>query len=99
MDTSSEWIRQRSGIEQRHYAADGVGASDLAVEASKSAIENAGITSNDIDYILFATMTPDYLFPGCGGLLCAKLGIPGVPALDIRQQCCAVPFGLQVADG
>jgi 3-oxoacyl-[acyl-carrier-protein] synthase III len=99
MDTSAEWIRQRTGIEQRHFAPEGIGASDLAVEASKLAIESAGIGVEDIDYILFATMTPDYLFPGSGGLLGAKLGIPGVPAVDIRQQCCAVPFALQIADG
>lgn len=99
MDTNDEWIRQRTGIEQRHYAPDGTGASDLATEAAKRALENADLRPADVDYIIFATMTPDYIFPGSGGLLGAKLGIPGVPALDIRQQCCAMPFGLQVADG
>jgi 3-oxoacyl-[acyl-carrier-protein] synthase-3 len=99
MDTSDEWIKQRTGISQRHFAPDGVGASDLAVEASRRAIESAGIEPSDIDYIVFATMTPDYPFPGPGGMLGAKLGIPGVPALDIRQQCCAMPFAFQVADG
>ncbi len=99
MDTSADWIRQRTGIEQRHYAPEGVGASDLAVEAAKQALASAELGPEDVDYILFATMTPDYLFPGSGSLLGAKLGIPGVPALDIRQQCCAVPFALQVADG
>jgi len=99
MDTSDEWIKQRTGIAQRHYAADGVGASDLAVEAARRAIQDAGLTPADIDYIVFATMTPDYPFPGPGALLGSKLGIPGVPALDIRQQCCAMPFAFQVADG
>jgi 3-oxoacyl-[acyl-carrier-protein] synthase III len=99
MDTSAEWIKQRTGIEQRHFAPEGVGASDLGVEAAKNALANAGRSVEDVDYILFATMTPDYLFPGPGGLVGSKLGIPGVPALDIRQQCCAVPFALQVADG
>ena len=99
MDTNDEWIRQRAGIHQRHFAPEGTGASDLAAEAGKRAIENAGITPEEIDYIIFATMTPDYLFPGPGALLGAKLGIPGVPALDIRQQCAAIPFGFQVADG
>ena len=99
MDTDDEWIKQRTGIHQRHFAAEGQGASDLALEAAKRAIESARIDRSEIDYIVFATMTPDYLFPGSGGLLGAKLGIPGVPALDIRQQCAAVPFGLQVIDG
>jgi 3-oxoacyl-[acyl-carrier-protein] synthase-3 len=99
MSTSDEWIFQRSGIRQRHFAPEGVGASDLALEAAKRAIEAAGITPKDIDYILFATMTPDYVFPGSGALLGAKLGIAGTPALDIRQQCAAMLFGLQMIDG
>jgi 3-oxoacyl-[acyl-carrier-protein] synthase-3 len=99
METSDAWVRQRTGIEQRHFAEEGVGASDLAVEAAKQAVASAGLQLEDIDYIIFATMTPDYLFPGSGGLLGAKLGLYGVPALDIRQQCCAVPFALQLADG
>jgi 3-oxoacyl-[acyl-carrier-protein] synthase-3 len=99
MDTNDDWIRQRSGIEQRHFAPDGVGASDLAVPASQRAIEAAGLAPEDIDYIIFNTMTPDYVFPGSGALLGAKLGIAGVPALDVRQQCAAMPFSFQVADG
>lgn len=99
MDTSDDWIRQRTGIAQRHFAPDGVGASDLAVPAAQRAIEAAGLHPEDIDYIIFNTMTPDYVFPGSGSLLGAKLGIPGVPALDLRQQCAAMPFSFQVADG
>ena len=99
MDTDDSWIYKRTGIRQRHFAPEGVGASDLAVEAARRAIASAELTPADIDYIVFATMTPDYLFPGSGGLLGAKLGIPGVPALDIRQQCCSAPFAFQVADG
>ncbi|HWL86257.1 MAG TPA: 3-oxoacyl-[acyl-carrier-protein] synthase III C-terminal domain-containing protein, partial [Polyangiaceae bacterium] len=99
LSTSDDWIYQRSGIRQRHFAPDGVGPSDLGYEASKRAIEIAGIAAKDIDYILFATMTPDYVFPGSGALLGAKLGIPGVAALDIRQQCAAMLFGLQMVDG
>jgi 3-oxoacyl-[acyl-carrier-protein] synthase-3 len=99
MDTSDEWIYQRTGIRQRHFAPEGVGASDLAVEAARRAIADAGLEPAAIDYIVFSTMTPDYLFPGSGGLLGAKLGIPGVPALDVRQQCAAMPFSFQVADG
>jgi 3-oxoacyl-[acyl-carrier-protein] synthase-3 len=99
MDTSSEWIYKRTGIEARHYAADGTGASDLALPACEAALDAAGLEPADVDYILFNTMTPDYLLPGSGTLLGAKLGIPGVPALDLRQQCAAVPFSLQLANG
>ena len=99
MDTSDAWIRPRSGIGQRHYAADGEGASDLAVPAAQKAIEAAGIDKSEVDYVIFATMTPEHVFPGSGALLGKKLDIPGVPALDIRQQCAAIPFGLQLADG
>src|SRR3954462_12989699 len=99
MDTSDEWIFQRSGIRQRHYAGEGQGASDLALEASKRALEAARISPHDLDYIIFCSMTPDYVFPGSGAVLGAKLGIDGVPALDIRQQCAAMIFGLQLVDG
>jgi 3-oxoacyl-[acyl-carrier-protein] synthase III len=98
MDTSDEWIRQRTGIEQRHYCPEGQGASDLAVPAVHAALESAGLGVQDIDYILFNTMTPDHVFPGSGPLLGAKLGIPGVPALDLRAQCAAMLFSFQVAD-
>jgi 3-oxoacyl-[acyl-carrier-protein] synthase III len=99
MDTNDEWIFKRSGIRQRHYAPEGVGPSDLGLEASRRAIEAARITPGDIDYIVFATMTPDYVFPGSGALLAHKLGLKGVPALDIRQQCAAMLFGLQIIEG
>jgi len=99
MDTNDAWIRQRAGIGFRHFAAENQGASDLAREASHRALASAGLAAEDIDYIVFCTMTPDYIFPGSGGLLGAKLGIVGVPALDIRQQCAAMPFAFQVADG
>jgi 3-oxoacyl-[acyl-carrier-protein] synthase-3 len=99
MDTNDEWIFKRSGIKQRHYTPEGMGASDLALEASRRAIESAGILPEEIDYIVFATMTPDYVFPGSGALLAHKLGLKDVPALDIRQQCAAMLFGLQIVDG
>ena len=99
MDTNDEWIRQRAGIEQRHFAPDGCGASDLALPASLAAIKSAGLKPSDIDYVIFNTMTPDYVLPGSGALLGAKLGIANVPALDLRQQCAAMPFSFQVADG
>src|SRR5688572_28584074 len=97
-DTSDDWIRERTGIEQRYFAADGTSTSDLGVRAAKVALENAGLQASDIDYVVFATMTPDYQFPGCGVLLTHKLGMGNVPALDIRQQCTGFIYGLQVAD-
>jgi 3-oxoacyl-[acyl-carrier-protein] synthase III len=99
METSDEWIQKRTGIKQRHFAEDGVGVSDLGAEAARRALADAGVAAAEVDFILFATMTPDHLFPGPGGLLGERLGIVGVPALDIRQQCASVPFGLQVAEG
>lgn len=98
METSGEWIHKRTGILARHFAEEGEGASDLAVPAARLAIERSGLRPEDIDYILFNTMTPDYVLPGSGTLLGAKLGIPGVPALDLRQQCAAMPYSLQLGD-
>jgi 3-oxoacyl-[acyl-carrier-protein] synthase-3 len=97
-DTTDQWIREHSGIEQRYYAADGTTTSDLGVRAARIALEQAGVSPSEIDYVVFATMTPDYYFPGCGALLQAKLGLGQVPALDIRQQCTGFIYGLQVAD-
>jgi 3-oxoacyl-[acyl-carrier-protein] synthase-3 len=97
-DTSDEWIRERTGISTRYYVADGTSTSDLGVRAGKQAIEAAGLTPADIDYVVFATMTPDYYFPGAGVLLQEKLGLGKVPTLDIRQQCTGFIYGLQVAD-
>jgi 3-oxoacyl-[acyl-carrier-protein] synthase-3 len=98
-DTSDEWIQQRTGIKERHYIdQDGTGPSDLAVPAVQMACKNAGIEVSQIDAIIFATLSPDYTFPGSGVLLGDKLGLPGVPALDVRNQCSGFLYGLQVAD-
>lgn len=101
MDTSDEWIRQRTGIEQRHWVpeGEGIGASDLAYEATMKALEKANMKPEDIDAIVFATLSPDHMFPGTGCFLQRRLGIPGVPALDIRNQCSGFLYGLAVADG
>jgi len=99
MDTTDEWVVQRTGIVQRHYCPEGSGVSDLAVVAAQRALAAAGKKPEDVDYIIFNTMTPDHFFPGSGALLGAKLGCPGVPALDVRQQCAAQLFSLQVARG
>jgi 3-oxoacyl-[acyl-carrier-protein] synthase-3 len=99
MDTSDEWIFTRCGVRQRHYAPEGIGASDLGAEAARRALEAARIAPSEVDYVVFATMTPDYVFPGCGALLAQRLDLVGAPALDIRQQCASTLFALQVIDG
>ena len=100
MDTSDEWIRQRTGIEKRHWIDEEapVGASDLGLEASQIALSRAGWDSEDIDLIIFATLSPDIFFPGSGCLLQHKLGLKDTPALDIRQQCTGFIYGLATAD-
>ena len=98
LDTDDGWIKERTGIEQRYYVKEGTATSDLAVLAAKKAMAAAQVTPDEIDYIVFATMTPDYYFPGCGSILQAKLGMKNIPALDIRQQCTGFIYGLQVSD-
>ena len=98
MDTSDEWIQVRTGIAKRHYADPDQATSDLAVPAARQAIENAGLTPADIDYVIFATMTADYFFPGSAPFLQRKLGLEQVPCLDIRQQCAGFVYALQLAD-
>jgi 3-oxoacyl-[acyl-carrier-protein] synthase-3 len=100
LDTSDEWIRQRTGIEARYWVKEGddVGTSDLALEASKIALDKAGWQPTDLDLIVFATMTSDTYIPGCGVLLQHKLGAKKVPALDIRQQCTGFLHGLELCD-
>ena len=89
---------KRTGIHTRYYVADGTSTSDLGVRAARDAIADAGLDPSEIDYVVFATMTPDYYFPGSGALLQHKLGLGAVPTLDIRQQCTGFIYGLQVAD-
>lgn len=96
-ETSDEWIVQRSGIQARRYVEDGVGASDLGLEAARMAIQNAGIRAEDLDLILFATLSPDITFPGSGCLLQHKLGLKGCAVLDLRNQCSGFLYGMVVA--
>jgi 3-oxoacyl-[acyl-carrier-protein] synthase III len=98
MDASDEWIRERSGVETRHYVDEGTSTSDLGVAAAIEALKAAAVDKNDLDLIIFATMTPDHFFPGCGGLLQSKLGITNTPCFDIRQQCAGFLYGMQLAD-
>ena len=98
MDTTDEWIRQRTGIERRRLARKGVSSCDLGFEAARQALADARIEAGDLDLIIFATMTPAHYFPGNGGLLAARLGLSTTHALDIRMQCAGFLSGLQVAD-
>lgn len=98
MDTSDEWIRQRTGIVERRWVKPGVGSTDLAKEATLRALDKAGWKVQDIEAIIYATLSPDHLFPGDACFLQAKLGLPGVPAMDIRNQCSGFLYGLSVAD-
>lgn len=98
MDTSDEWIRERSGVEERHFASPEIATSDLGTKAAARALERAGVAKDEVDMVVFATMTPDHYFPGCGTLLQQKLGLRTVPCFDIRQQCSGFLYGLQLAD-
>ena len=98
MDTSDEWIQQRSGISTRRHAAVGVGSSDLGIEAARRAIADAGIEASEVDFIVAATISPDHYFPGIGVMIQAGLGLEGIGALDIRTQCTGFIYGLSVAD-
>ncbi len=98
MDTSDAWIRERTGIEERRWVSEGVSNSDLALAASRQALERAGWKATDVEAIVYASLSPDHMFPGDGCFLNAKLGIPGVPAIDIRNQCSGFIYGLAVAD-
>ncbi len=98
MDTSDEWIRVRSGIQERRYADTGQGSTDLGVMAAGNAIADAGLAPRDIDAVVFATMTPDHMLPGNGPLLQVALGLGDIPTFDIRQQCSGFLYGLELAD-
>ena len=98
MDTTDEWIQQRTGIRERRWVDGECGASDLAKPACEAALEMAGLKTSDVDAIIFATLSPDYNFPGSGCLMTRLLDIPGTPALDIRNQCSGFIYGMQVAD-
>jgi len=98
METSDEWITQRTGVKERRWVAPGVGNSDLALEAARRALDAAGWKPTDIEAIVYATLSTDHMFPGDGCFLNAKLGLPGVPAIDIRNQCTGFIYGLSVAD-
>ena len=98
METTDAWIQERTGIRERRWVREGTENSDLALEATKRALDQAGWKATDIEAIIYASLSPDHMFPGDGCFLNAKLGIPGVPALDVRNQCTGFLYGLSVAD-
>jgi len=98
MDTSDEWIRTRTGIRQRHIADESQTASDLGAEASRTALATAGVTPQDIDLIIVATATPDFIFPSTACVMQAKLGIKGCAAFDIQAVCSGFVYALAIAD-
>jgi 3-oxoacyl-[acyl-carrier-protein] synthase-3 len=99
METSDEWIQQRTGIRERRWVeTPGTGCSVLAEHAARDAMQRADLKPEDIDAIVFATLSPDHYFPGSGCLLGARLGLRETPALDVRNQCSGFLYSLQVAD-
>jgi 3-oxoacyl-[acyl-carrier-protein] synthase III len=99
MDTSDEWIRERTGIQERRYFQEGVDTtSNMGAKASMKALEMAGLKPEDVDMIVFATLSPDYVFPGSGVLMQREMGLKEIPALDVRNQCSGFVYALSVAD-
>ena len=102
MDTSDQWIQERSGIKERRVVDrdefDGIGPADLAIPAVEQALKMANLEKEDIDLIIFSTAMPDYFLPGSGCLLQEKMGFPTIGALDIRVQCAGFIYGLDIAD-
>lgn len=102
MSTNDEWITERTGIKQRHHRKNRNDSEEttsfLAFKASEKALEMAGLTAKDIDFIVFATLSPDYYFPGCGVLLQEKLGCDPIGALDVRNQCSGFVYAMSVAN-
>ena len=98
MDTTDEWIRSRTGIERRHIAADGQTTVDIAEQAARRAIEAAGVTPAEVDFIVFGTTTPDLVFPNCGTLLQHRLGARGCPAFSVETACSGFIYALSIAD-
>lgn len=98
METSNEWIVERTGIQERRWVSEGETGATMAAAASRQAIERAGLSPRDIDLIVYATLSPDFNFPGTGVFLQRELGLKDIPCLDIRQQCTGFVYGLSIAD-
>ena len=91
MDTSNEWIRQRTGIEERHFISADTGPSDLALPAAEDALRAAGVKASELDLIMLATLSPDIDFPSSAALLQRRLGVSGMPAMDVRNVILLAP--------
>ncbi len=98
MDTTDEWITQRTGIKQRHWVDPATSTSDLGAEAARAAIADAGLSGDDLDMILVATLSADHYFPGTACFVQEKLDLPGLPAIDVRQQCTGFVYATSIAD-
>ncbi len=98
MDTSDQWIQQRTGIRERHYSEGSTGAADMGAEASREALDKAGLRPEQIDCIIFATLSPDVDMPASACLLQDRLGIGGIPAFDVRNQCSGFLYAVSIAD-
>lgn len=98
LETSDDWVRERSGIVTRYYVERGTASSDLGALAVRNALADAGVENGEVDYLIAANMTPDHYFPGVGTLIQDKVGLRTIPALDIRQQCAGFAYGLQLVD-
>ena len=98
METTDEWVVQRTGIRERRYVTPGIGSAEIGALAAEAALADAGLTAADVDFVVAATMTPDHYVPGNGGLIANRLGMKTTHALDIRMQCAGFLSGLQVAD-
>jgi 3-oxoacyl-[acyl-carrier-protein] synthase-3 len=98
MDTSDEWIQQRTGIQERHYSEGNVGAAEMGAIAAREALERAGVGASDIDCIIFATLSPDVEMPSSACLMQSYLGLTGMPAFDVRNQCSGFLYSLATAN-
>ena len=100
MDTNDEWIRERTGIEERRWVKEGDGntAATMGIKAATMAIENAGLTKDDIDHIVFATISPDYYFPGCGVQVQEAMEMGTIGATDIRNACSGFIYATSIAN-
>lgn len=100
MDTNDDWIQERTGIKERHWIPEGSDetTATMGVKAAKIAIERSGLSKSDIDFIVFATLSPDYYFPGCGVMIQEMLGVETIGAIDIRNQCSGFIYALSTAD-
>lgn len=98
METSHEWIVERTGIETRHWVDPGEGGAEMAAKASTEALEKAGVAAKDVDMLIYATLSPDHNFPGSGVFTQRLLGMKEIPCIDIRQQCTGFVYALSIAD-